>query len=218
MKNLNYLNEQVQWTSCGLDNDDINISSALQLLSENEIIRANRFHFEKHRERFIRGRAFLRMVVGEQLEIAAKDLVLTKNEFDKPFVAGNPIHFNLSHSSSVAVLAISENEPIGIDIELVDRKVEVLELGKMVFTENEIALLEKLPENKAKHLFFKFWTAKEAYLKMLGTGLSLEPRKLQLGFDGEKVISCAFDGNPSSKITYLSLEDEKTVCCIAEPQ
>ncbi len=217
------LNNQVQWTMCELDtDDDINLSAALLILSDDETNRANRFHFNKHRERFIRGRAFLRTVVASRLNIEPKALVLSKNEFDKPFVAGNPIHFNLSHSSATAVLVISEKQPIGIDIEFVDRKIEVLELGRTVFTKSEVALLENTlentPENNAKKLFFKFWTAKEAYLKMLGTGLSLEPKKLQLGFDGDMPNSCSSEGRPSCKITYITLADKKTICCIAEPQ
>jgi len=216
MKKLHHLNENMRWLSCALDSDkDISLLSGLEMLTNEEKDRAARFRFDKHRERYIRGRAFLRTIVAGSLNIDGKDLVLQTNEFDKPYIANNPIYFNLSHSSATAVLVLCENMPVGIDLEFVDRKVEVVQLGKTVFTSNEMNRLEKADKEQAKHLFFQFWTAKEAYLKMLGTGLSLSPKKLELNFASDRPISCSSKGYPSANLSYISLPDSKAICCVA---
>ncbi|MCP4271451.1 MAG: 4'-phosphopantetheinyl transferase superfamily protein [Gammaproteobacteria bacterium] len=215
---MNILNEHIQWMTCVLDSDkDIHLLSGLDMLSDEEKERAARFRFDKHRERYIRGRAFLRTTVADSLNIDGKDLELQTNEFDKPFIINNPLYFNLSHSSATAVLVISEKMSVGIDLEFVDRKVEVLQLAQTVFTASEVKRLENADEEKAKHLFFQFWTAKEAYLKMLGTGLSLSPKKLELRFENNKPVSCRSKGYPSATLTYIELPDISGICCVAYP-
>ncbi len=218
MMKMNILNEHIQWVTCVLDSDkDINLLSGLDMLSDEEKERATRFRFNKHRERYIRGRAFLRSMVADSLNIDGNALELQTNEFEKPFAINNPVYFNLSHSSATAVLVISEKMPIGIDLEFIDRKVDVLQLAPTVFIASEVKRLEKADEEKAKHLFFQFWTAKEAYLKMLGTGLSLSPKKLQLRFENNKPVSCSSKGYPSAKLTYIELPDMTGICCVAYP-
>ena len=218
MKKLHHLNENIQWTTCALDSDtDISQMSGLDMLTDDEKHRAARFRFDKHRERYVRGRAFLRTIVAGSLNIDRKALVLQTNEFDKPYIINNPIYFNLSHSSATAVLVLSETMPVGIDLEFFDRKVEVVQLGKTVFTSNEVNRLENADEEQAKHLFFQFWTAKEAYLKMLGTGLSLSPKKLEINFACDKPVSCSSKGYPSANLSYISLPGSTAICCVAYP-
>ncbi len=216
---MNNLNEHMRWVTCVLDSDkDINLLSGLDMLSDEEKDRAARFRFDKHRERYIRGRAFLRSTVAGSLNIDGKALELQTNEFEKPFVVNNPFYFNLSHSSATAVLVISEKMPVGIDLEFVDRKVEELQLARTVFTASEVKRLENTDEEEAKHLFFQLWTAKEAYLKVLGTGLSLSPKKLELRFENNKPISCSSNGYPSAELTYIKLPDITGICCVAYPK
>jgi len=216
MKKLHHLNEQMQWTTCALDSDkDIKLLSGLEILSDVEKDRAARFRFDKHRERYIRGRAFLRMMLANRLNIKGADLVLQTNEFEKPYIENNPVYFNLSHSSATAVLVISEELPVGIDVEFVDRKIEVEPLGKTVFTTSEMKRIKNAKGEEARQLFFQFWTAKEAYLKMLGTGLSLSPKKLELRFENNKPISCSSNGYPSAELRYVMLPDSLAICCVA---
>ena len=205
-----------QCTSCALDTDeDIALDAALLLLSDEEKQRANRFHFVRDRERYIRGRGYLRQIVAGRLGLAAESLELQKNAFDKPFVAGDPVYFNLSHSAGTAVLALCDKQPIGIDIEFIDRKIDFLEIGRTVFTENEMLHIQNAQEKERGQLFFNFWTAKEAYLKMLGVGMSLDPKKVSLEIIDGRPISSSADGYPTAKLTFIDLQHKGAICCIS---
>ena len=93
------------------------------------------------------------------------------NDFGKPFVDKEGIFFNISHSKGRVACAVSDR-PVGIDIEKLTEKsdTDIKNFAKRYFVENEIALLEK--EEYSALAFYKIWTRKEAYSKMLGSALS----------------------------------------------
>ena len=93
------------------------------------------------------------------------------NDFGKPFVDKEGIFFNISHSKGRVACAVSDT-PVGIDIEKLTEKsdTDIKNFAKRYFVENEIALLEK--EEYSALAFYKIWTKKEAYSKMLGSALS----------------------------------------------
>lgn len=75
--------------------------------------------------------------------------------------------FNLSHSGDFVILAISDT-PVGCDIERLHKAI----LSRHVFHPNELSLLLSLPEGNARNqAFLRLWTAKEAFLKAIGTGI-----------------------------------------------
>ena len=85
----------------------------------------------------------------------------------KPFIAGGP-DFNISHSGDIVVLALSENGPVGIDIEEI-RPVNVEDYLRQV---PEIAHVRQMVDvYHASNYFFDCWTRKEAVLKACGEGL-----------------------------------------------
>lgn len=97
------------------------------------------------------------------------------NQFGKPFLKGNSLHFSLSHCKSAVACAVSESE-IGIDLETVREFDE--KLSARVLTGTELKLMESAKD--PKELFFKFWTQKEAAAKFEGVGLGLVLQKLEL--------------------------------------
>ena len=82
------------------------------------------------------------------------------NEHNKPFIPNSSIHFNLSHSKSYLALGISINNTIGIDIEYRELKNIHEKIAKKYFSG-----LEQQSD------FFKSWTAREAFIKLLGGNL-----------------------------------------------
>jgi len=100
-----------------------------------------------------------------------EDSMLSYGEHGKPFLEQGPF-FSVSHSRQFSVLAVSENE-IGIDIEMHQNPGE--RLLDRCFTEDEAAFAKLSTEN-----FLKIWTAKEAVLKLLGTGFSFSPKKFSV--------------------------------------
>ncbi|XP_009619717.1 uncharacterized protein LOC107809958 isoform X1 [Nicotiana tabacum] len=91
-----------------------------------------------------------------------------------------PLHFNISHTSSLIACGVTINSPIGIDVEAKQRPVKhnVLTLARRYFTEHELHVLTAIKDPHLQHQeFIKLWTLKEAYVKALGGGFSGAPFK-----------------------------------------
>lgn len=169
-----------------------------------EAERADKFRFEQHRNRFIRGRAFLREILASFCGCAAHELPLSTGEDGKPLVQGSPVAFNLSHSGDVAVLGIAPMREIGVDVECFDRRVECVALARRYFADSEINALEMLEPAAQRELFFRLWTSKEAAMKATGEGLRIDPRGVEVLLDSN-VRPMRYDGRFAP--WYLANED-----------
>lgn len=87
-----------------------------------------------------------------------------------PALAG--IDFNLSHARDHALIAIAREQPLGVDLERIDRKLDAQDLARRFFSQREADALEALPEALRAIAFLRLWTCKEAVLKALGAGIS----------------------------------------------
>ena len=146
------------------------------ILAEDEINRANRFHFKKDRERFVAGRGLLRMILSSYVGMPANEIIFTYGCHGKPGLRrqdGRPaIEFNLAHSAGTAIYAITRDRPVGIDIEFVNHEFPIESVAERVFSKVEVAAFRSLPRDMQRTAFFKCWTRKEAFIKALGDGLS----------------------------------------------
>lgn len=160
--------------SWSLEADSLSFEGAEALLSEDEKARGRSFVTAALRHRFVAGRARLRALLGGQLGLDPRTLAFVQNEFGKPRLAGHPsLHFSLSHSGDQAVLAVSEQREIGIDIERV-RPLDHLDLARRYFHPNEVSAIESVrPPDEQLLAFFRIWTLKEAVVKAIGRGLSI---------------------------------------------
>lgn len=168
---------------CRLDVDfDIPLEAARQCLSSEEAARAARFKFARDAERYIRGRGFMRTVLGHELRMAPEHVLLADGPQGKPHLSGDRLcHFNLSHSGNLAVLAVRKSGPVGVDLELADRALDPMSLAESCFRPHEInALLACATPEAQRATFFNFWTAKEALMKLTGLGMALEPKSISL--------------------------------------
>jgi len=158
-----------------LDPNSPDIPKLRQLLSDDEIDRANRFHFDKNRNEYIFARGSLRVLLSTYLQIPAKDLRFSYTEHNKPYLA-NPmsavISFNVSHTNGLVAFAFSRDRKIGVDVEAIRENLEVSELAERFFSEAERQVLREAPATSRYALFFRCWTRKEAYIKARGEGLS----------------------------------------------
>lgn len=87
-------------------------------------------------------------------------------EYGKPYLKDTNIHFNISHSGSMAMCALHDG-PVGADIEMIKPYSDAV--PKRIMSDEELKFYRSSPDREA--LFFKIWTLKEAYLKFTGTGL-----------------------------------------------
>lgn len=143
-------------------------------LSPDEQQRANRFHFAIHRSEFIAGRGILRHLLGRYLGQPPAEIAFNYGPQDKPFLPATPsLSFNISHSGSLALFAFAQQMEIGVDLEKIDPKMDVLSISQHFFAPQERAQLASLSDAPRIHAFFECWTRKEAFIKAKGQGLSL---------------------------------------------
>jgi len=102
-----------------------------------------------------------------------------------PTLAG--IDFNLSHARDHVLIAIARNQPLGVDLERVDRRIKIEDLARRFFSGAEADALEALPVAIRLPAFLRLWTCKEAVLKALGVGLSFGLEKVSFQLDAAGV-------------------------------
>lgn len=148
-------------------------SSQRHLLKPDELQRADRFYFDRHRRRFTHARAALRRILALYLDQAADKIEFDYNTHGKPEVRNKPqaIEFNLSHSKDWGLLAIRQFQPVGIDIECFSQR-ELIKLAQHSFSAQEVKQWLQLPEKNRESAFFHIWSQKEAFIKAKGMGLA----------------------------------------------
>jgi 4'-phosphopantetheinyl transferase len=151
---------------------DKELPKAFDLLNIEETERAQRFYFERHQRRFTIARAMLRLILAQYVAIPAKQLTFTHNKYGKPALENAiNLQFNLSHSGDMALLAIGQEHPLGIDLEFFSARPYVGMATHMFSPKECIALGNMHPMLRAMS-FFHIWSQKEALIKACGLGLS----------------------------------------------
>ena len=153
-------------------------------LYEESIVLLPQKRKEKAEKLINKNQALLSAVSGLMLRNVlgiTKDEQLSYNEHGKPYLE-HGLCFSLSHSRKFAVLAVSEDE-IGIDIEM-NRDINEGIMNRC-FLDDEAEFAKMSTKN-----YLRIWTAKEAVLKLLGTGFSFSPKNFSVfPFDGEHEIN-----------------------------
>lgn len=170
------------WLAVGADTLD----ALAATLSASERKRAGRFHFERHRNRFMAGRGLLRMLLGRYLQTAPERIQFTYGPQGKPALAGPfaqaGLEFNMAHTQDLALFAVTRAGPVGIDVEEVRSLADAEELVARFFSGRESAAFRKLPEEQKPPAFFNLWTRKEAWLKATGEGIVHSLHRVEVSF------------------------------------
>jgi 4'-phosphopantetheinyl transferase len=147
------------------------------MLARDEVTRAERFHFAKDRQHFIVARGVLRMLLGRYVGQEPGQVQLRSNAYGKPFLLlpaqKTSLHFNLSHSHDLALIACTYAGQVGIDVEYMRPDIEYEQLAQHFFSPSEQQMLQAHPDAAKQQAFYTCWTRKEAYIKARGMGLSL---------------------------------------------
>jgi len=137
--------------------------------------RADRFRFESDRRKFCVARASMRLILGRYLKTKAGRLQITTGDYGKPYFADERaslgLRFNLSHSHQIALIAITRDREVGVDIEYMRPNFVTDEVAGHFFSAAEAEELRALPFEMKTQSFFNCWTRKEAYIKARGEGL-----------------------------------------------
>ncbi len=156
------------------------------ILAPEETQTANRIVVEEKRDRKASARAHLRRILARYLGTLPQDVQFTYGEHGKPMlVEHDDPCFNLSHSGSQGLAAVSRGTRIGVDLEFTREGREFTEIADRFFSQAESAALRALPPEARPGAFYRAWTRKEAYLKAWGTGLSFASNRFTLDYVGE---------------------------------
>ena len=143
---------------------------AFSCISDHRKEKILKYRFAKDRNLSL-GAAVLLDEALKEKGFREKDMIYLENEKGKPEFAGNiPFFFNISHSGTMAMLAVSDF-PVGCDIE--EEKDADLRMAERWFSENEKRyVFAGKKEAERKKRFYRCWTRKESFVKMLGEGLA----------------------------------------------
>jgi 4'-phosphopantetheinyl transferase len=223
--------------SAGLDSPPEAVEDFADLLSGDEHARADRFVFAHHRNWYIVGRGFLRLILASYLGCPPEALRFRYGRRGKPALAqtAHPaLHFNVSHSAGRVVYAVSGAGEIGVDVERIQQLDDMDGIARGCFSPREYAAYSTLSGRARLEAFFTGWTRKEAYVKALGDGLSIaldafdvtllpgEPARLER-IDGEPLASTRWNlsdlsvapgfkaamvlDGPAVDITYMIIDE-----------
>lgn len=189
-KNINLSSNDIHIWCADLDLPNLRVEELARILSADELARANKFHFDEHRKRFIVRRGILRTLLGSYLDIEPNQLQFDYNSRGKPALkkscGGDNLRFNLSDSQGMALYAVTRDRDLGVDLEHIRPMKDAEQLVKRFFSNREYAEFSQLDRDRQEVTFFTCWTRKEAYIKAIGEGLSLPLDRFEISISPEE--------------------------------
>ena len=140
------------------------------LLGEQEQARAERILDDRARPLWMRSRGVLRALLGRYLQRDPGTLRFSLGAHGKPALLGGGPAFNLSHSGTLAVYAISASGEVGVDVQLARRRIDEAAIARRFLAAADAQRLAQLPAPERRREFLRAWVRHEATLKCRGTG------------------------------------------------
>src|SRR5262245_27374039 len=113
--------EPVDLWVVSLDTDERGLQMFASQLSTEELAQASRFHAAIHRDRFIISQGSLRLILAHYIAVHPHEIAYERGPFGKPMLSRSSspsfVQFNMSHSDAIALIGVSEDFPIGVDVE-----------------------------------------------------------------------------------------------------
>jgi 4'-phosphopantetheinyl transferase len=165
------------------------------LLTPEEVQRAQRFVFDRHRDQYLITRALVRTTLSRYADVEPRDWEFQQDRYGKPHVAGPvtlPLAFNLSHTDGLVICGVAAVSMLGVDVERIDRATEALSIARRFFARPEVEYLASANEPDRRATFFQIWTLKEAYIKARGEGLSIPLADFAFQFRSNEPVSIRF--------------------------
>lgn len=167
-----------------------------------EKLRADKFHFLEDRETYLISHGLLRSIISNNLKIDPSEVVFQYDMNSKPGLCGNPLYFNITHVKGAFAFVISKYFHAGIDMENVDRTIDLMPLiDTFCSNEERSCILESEVCNQEN--FFLLWTRKEALLKAIGIGITANLTQIRVS-QKENIVNKKIFGNRKTE----SVSDE----------
>lgn len=161
------------------------------LLDQSERQAAGSFRAEPARRQYVAAHALVRLALSFiESHMSPSAWTFERGPFGKPRACGSggPF-FNLSHTDRLVAVAVCPSGEVGLDVERHDRPIDPAAMTS-VLSQAEQAELISLHGGDQRRRFFEIWTAKEAYAKASGRGITAELKTVQIktmiGQDGSR--------------------------------
>ena len=178
--------DNIHLWSVELDVDVTSIARYRGLLSSDELTRADRFRFSLHRQHFIACRGLLRTILSKYIDVAPQAIQFRYGEFGKPEIRASDLKFNVSHSFGRALIALTRESHVGVDLEHIRIEFKTQQIVERYFGPTERHALNGMPASQKRAAFYRLWTLKEAYMKATGLGLSCAMDAIEVDLESDR--------------------------------
>lgn len=171
------------------------IKDLKKFLKEEELEKLDAYKSEVAKINFAVSRSLLNKAFEMILDIPIKNVVVLRDKYNKPYIKNKSgVKFNISHTDGFVVIGFSKKE-LGIDIEKVNDGFAFEDILENCFTSREI---KNIGSNTS--MFYRYWTAKEAYLKYEGHGLMRNPKEIEVIYMDDRIIKIEDKVKSSNKV------------------
>lgn len=186
--------------------DEALLSSYFELMSDEEKKKQEQYMFEKHRHLYLITRALVRSSLSKYHDTEPADWKFVSNAHGKPEIANEevsiPLRFNLSHTEEQIICGITLGNDLGVDVEMIDRRCQALDLANNFFSSSEIDSFADVSADEHQSLFYEYWTLKESYTKAKGKGLTIPLDSFTFHFHTNKSLDISFTPPDSGNAQY----------------
>ena len=165
---------------------------AVDRLPDDERQRAGRLAFDHLRRQFVVRRSALRRLLGRYLDVDPLAIRFAYGPNGKPRLDGplseRHLHFNLSSSQNLAVIAVAHDRDLGVDVEWKREMSDADAIARRYFSAAENGALRQLAPAARHDAFFQCWTQKEACVKATGEGLARPLNSFDVAIDPDHAV------------------------------
>lgn len=187
-------------------------------LSEERRTEAKKRKNEKDRQLFLAAEVLL----NRSLECMGADIALPaaygRNSYGKPYLLQNQeIKVNWSHSGAYVICAAADRE-VGIDLQFMEKEPKEA-LVRRILQPEERMIYENTPKEQRTVLFYRYWTAKESFLKAVGTGFHMPLETFYIRMEDTAPEIVQRESGSRYECRLLNFKDRKyaaAVCCEGE--
>jgi 4'-phosphopantetheinyl transferase len=189
-----------------LDRSEKEVGALGGVLTADELLRAGRIRSEDGRRRAVVTRAALRKLLARELGRTAEEIAFAAGPHGKPRLddRDEPLRFNLSHSSGLALIALARDVEVGVDLEEIRARNDLAGVARRVFTDAE----RETVRMGGERAFYEHWVAKETFVKATGRGIeSLRSFEVLLeGPEGARFVHIGGDPAEAQRWTLSMLD------------
>jgi 4'-phosphopantetheinyl transferase len=194
---------------------------AFARLSSAERRHAERFGDPVQRARYAIVRAALRQLLGRCAGRDPSRLRFAHGPAGKPRLVDAPIHFNVSHSGDLAIVALARNTTVGVDVERRGPSFRAADVASRLFHAEEQEQLRALSATELADVVLRCWTIKEAVGKAIGLDLDQLLRDVVVDADPTappRLLRVGSDRAPEHwSLSQMSLVERRALVAVAAP-